>query len=65
MKRTVLKDEKFHIIGYIEEDNNGKQVLKDDKFRIRGYYDPKTNVTKDAKFHIVGYGNLLTSLLDD
>lgn len=65
MNRTVLKDEKFHIIGYIEEDSNGKQVLKDDKFRIRGYYDPKTNVTKDAKFHIVGYGNLLTSLLDD
>ena len=63
MKREILRDDKFKILGYIDVEENGRQVLKGEKFRIIGYYEPQTNLTKDTKFRIVGKGNLLTMLL--
>jgi len=63
MNRKPLKDEHFHIIGYLETDQHGNQTLKDDKYHILGYYDPKTDYTKDEHFKVIGHGNILTSLL--
>ena len=61
MSTEIRKD--GQVIGYIETDNNGKQIAKDTRLRIRGHYDPKTNQTRDFTYKIVGQGNLLASML--
>jgi len=63
MGRTTLKDNGFRIIGYIDEDGDGKQTALDASYRHVGYYDPRANVTKDAGFKIIGNGNQLAALI--
>ena len=62
MSKEAIKDERFHIIGYIETMPDGKQKAEDAKFHIIGHYDPKTNVTTDERFHTIGHGNMLSAL---
>jgi hypothetical protein len=63
MTTQVIKDARFHILGYIDTKPDGSQVAKNAQFKILGYYDPRMDCTKDAQFHIIGYGNLLASLI--
>lgn len=63
MSRQTLRDDKHHIVGFIDIEASGKQTLLDPTFHKLGTYDPRTNQTKDEFHHPVGYGNLLTSLL--
>jgi hypothetical protein len=43
MARTAIKDQRFFIIGYIEDMTDGRQRALDFGFRILGYYDPATD----------------------
>lgn len=63
MSRQALKDARYHVIGYIDTDAQGKQTLLNERFHKLGYFDPKANETKDEFFRRVGSGNLLTTLL--
>jgi hypothetical protein len=63
MSRETLKDARFHIIGYIETDTNGRQTAKNARFTIVGHYDPRSNTTVDARFHRVSIGNTLAALI--
>jgi hypothetical protein len=63
MQRQVLKDARYHTIGYIDTAADGKQTARDARYHIVGYYDPYTGLTKDARHHTVGSGNLLATLI--
>ncbi len=63
---STLRNNKYQIIGYIEEVDcrPGDLCIRNDRFQILGYYYPKKNQTWDIKGHFIGEGNLLTTLLD-
>ncbi len=62
-QKITLKDDRLHVIGYVEIDDDGNKVLKDDRLKVKGYYDKRRNVTKNDRLKVVGYGDILTSLL--
>ena len=63
MSTQTLKDSNYRTLGYIETENNGRQVGKDANYRTMGYYYPQRNETNDSKYLTVGRGNLLASLI--
>ncbi len=63
MNQETLKDVAGTTIGYIETQDNGKQVLKDADNNIKGYYEPEGDHTRDADYNIVAKGNKLRSLM--
>ena len=64
MTRQTLRDRNAHILGYIDEESDGRLVLRDRNYHILGYYYPKYNETKDSNMHVIGRGNLLMTLLN-
>ncbi len=63
MSTQTLQDSNYRRLGYIETENDGRQVGKDANYRTMGYYYPQSNETKDANYRTVGRGNLLASLI--
>ncbi|SAK87052.1 hypothetical protein AWB79_06153 [Caballeronia hypogeia] len=63
MSLEYIRDSRFHIIGSIRTDNNGKQTAYDAHFHMVGIYDPQMNLTRDARFRVFGGGNQLSALI--
>ncbi len=63
MSRQTLKDARYHVVGYLDTDHNGRQTLLNERFHKLGYYRPDNNETLDEHFRRVGSGNLLMVLL--
>lgn len=64
MSRRTLRDDKYHVIGYIDVDGRtGQQTLLDKYHHKLGYYHPDDDETRDEYHRRVGSGNLLTILL--
>ena len=61
--RTVIRDERYRVVGYVEIDREGRQRALSVRFAIVGHFDPRRNETKDSAHRIVARGNALAALL--
>lgn len=64
MARTSVLNANRIVIGYIEEQDGGKQKALDRNAMLLGYYDPTTNSTLNANRILIGKGNQLSALID-
>lgn len=58
-----IKNERFEIIAWVREDQDGRKALLDSHYRIIGYYDPRLDRTTDGQLRYVGNGDLLMTLV--
>ena len=66
-KTTALKDQVGRILGYREQNSDGKIYLLNKVRRRLGYYDPRTNETWQLypiRKQISKEGDLLSTLLE-
>jgi hypothetical protein len=64
MARTSVLNANRIVIGFIEEQDGGKQKALDRNAMLLGYYDPTTNSTLNANRMKVGTGNQLSALIE-
>lgn len=62
MARTLIKNERFQIIGSLD-DEGSKIVARDFYGRILGYYEKQYDVTKDFYGRIVARGDITSGLI--
>ena len=54
--RITVKDDRFWVLGYIEDQSNGDKIVKDASFRVIGYYRRSSDTVIDENFRIVAHG---------
>ena len=59
MKRQVIKDSDWNIIGYIDWLDDGRQRAVSADEQVLGYYDPRANETQDADHRVLASANVL------
>jgi hypothetical protein len=64
MPRTPILNANRIVIGYIEEQDGGKQKALDRNAMLLGYYETSTNSTLNANRMLVGKGNQLSALIE-